>query len=161
MRKLIAAVSVLALALLLAPAALAAGGTCDGTGPGGGTGGGTGSGAGTQTQTRAHNVKYSLNGAVQAADTGASTITVLVKQSNRRARAYKGQVVTITVTATTKLYQRTVDGELVSITLADFKADDRVQSVGTLDKTDPAAPVFTAQRITLRPALGTGTTCQN
>jgi hypothetical protein len=157
MRKLIAAVSVLALALLLAPAALAAGGTCDGTGPGGGTG----SGAGTQTQTRAHNVKYSLNGTVQAADTGASTLTVLVKQSNRRARAYKGQVVTITVTATTKLYQRTVDGELVAITLADFKAGDRVQSVGTLDKTDPAAPVFTAQRITLRPALGTGTTCPN
>jgi hypothetical protein len=157
MRKLIAAVSVLALALLLAPAALAAGGTCDGTGPGGGTG----SGAGTQTQTRAHNVKYSLNGTVQAADTGASTLTVLVKQSNRRARAYKGQVVTITVTATTKLYQRTVDGELVAITLADFKAGDRVQSVGTLDKTDPATPVFTAQRITLRPALGTGTTCPN
>jgi hypothetical protein len=157
MRKLIAAVSVLALALLLAPAALAAGGTCDGTGPGGGTG----SGAGTQTQTRAHNVKYSLNGTVQAADTGASTLTVLVKQSNRRARAYKGQVVTITVTASTKLYQRTVDGELVAITLADFKAGDRVQSVGTLDKTDPAAPVFTAQRITLRPALGTGTTCPN
>lgn len=160
MRKLIAAVSVLALALLLAPVALAAGGTCDGTGPGGGTGSGTG-GGGTQTQTQAHNVKYSLNGTVQAADTGASTLTVLVKQSNRRARAYKGQVVTIAVTATTKLYQRTVDGELVAITLADFKAGDRVQSVGTLDKTDPAAPVFTAQRITLRPALGTSTTCPN
>ena len=158
MKKLIVTVAVLALALMLAPAAFAAGGTCDGTG--GGTGGG---GTGTQTQThkRAHNVKYSLNGTVQAADTEASTLSVLVKQSNRRARAYRGDVVTITVTAATKLYQRTVDGTLVVITLADFKAGDRITSVGKLDKTDAANPVFTASRITLRPAAGTCTTCAN
>lgn len=165
MKKLIVTVAVLALALMLAPAALAGDGTCDGTG--GGSGGGSGSGdcTGTQTQTqthkRAHNVKYSLHGTVQAADTEASTLSVLVRQCNRRARAYKGDVVTITVTAATKLYQRTVDGTLVAITLADFKAGDRVASVGKLDKTDPANPVFTAARVTLRPAAGTGTNCAN
>ena len=168
MRKLIALVSVLALALLVAPAALAGGGTCDGTGTGGGAGGtggagggsGAGGGAQTQKQTHARNVKYSLNGTVQAADTGASTLSVLVKQSNRRARAYEGAVVTLTLTAKTKLYRRTVDGQLVVVTLADFAAGDRITSVGTLDKTDPAAPLFTAQRITLRPAAGTGTVCK-
>jgi hypothetical protein len=136
MKKLTVAAVVLALALMLVPVAFA----------------GNGNGQGT----RAHNVKYSLNGIVQAVDPDAGTISVLVKQSNRHARAYKGDVVSLTVTATTKLYQRTVDGELVAITLADYKADDRVQSIGKLDKTDPAAPVFTALRVTLRPAL---TTC--
>ena len=52
-----------------------------------------------------------------------------------------------------------MDGELVAITLADFKAGDRVKSVGKLDKTDAAAPVFTASRITLRPAATTGPNC--
>ena len=163
MKKLIVTLAVLALALMLAPAALAGDGTCDGTG--GGSGGGSGDCTGTQTQTqthkRAHNVKYSLNGTVQAADTEASTLSVLVKQSNRRARAYKGDVVTLTVTTTTKLYRRTVDGELLVITLADFKVGDRITSVGKLDKTDAANPVFTASRITLRPAVGTCTTCAN
>jgi hypothetical protein len=163
MKKLIVTMAVLALALMLAPAAFAGDGTCDGTGGGTGNGGGNGEGTGTQTQThkRAHNVKYSLNGTVQAADTEASTLSVLVKQSNRRARAYKGDVVTLTVTAATKLYRRTVDGELVTITLADFRAGDRITSVGRLDKTDAANPVFTASRITLRPAALTGTTCAN
>jgi hypothetical protein len=146
MRKLILLAVVLAVAMTLAPAALAAGG--DGTGPGPG-------GAATQ----AHNVKYSLNGTVQAVNTDVSTLSVLVKQTNRRARAYRGDVVTITVTATTKLYQRTADGELVVITLADLAAGDRVTSVGTLDKTDPAAPLFTATRVTLRPPAGSCGTC--
>jgi hypothetical protein len=136
MKKLTLAAVVLALALLLVPVAFAANGNGQGA--------------------RAHNVKYSLNGIVQAVDPDAGTISVLVKQSNRHARAYKGTVVSLTVTTTTKLYQRTVDGELVAITLADYQADDRVQSIGKLDRTDPAAPVFTALRVTLRPAL---TTC--
>jgi hypothetical protein len=38
-------------------------------------------------------------------------------------------------------------------------AGDRVTSVGALDRSDPAAPVFTALRVTLRPAVDTGTDC--
>lgn len=147
MKKLIVLAVILTVALMLAPAALAGGGT------------GTGHSNGPGPATHAHNVKYSLNGTVQAVDASANTLSVLVKQSNRRARAYKGDVVTLVVTATTKLYQRTVDGELVAISLTDFKAGDRVQSVGKLDKTDPADPIFTAFRITLRPVIGTGTNC--
>ena len=145
MKKPIILAVILAVALTLAPVALA-GGSGNGPGPAG-------------AAACAHNVKYSLNATVRAVDTSAGTLTVLVKQSNRRARAYKGHVVTIAATATTKLYRRTVDGELVVIALADFAAGDRVRSVGTLDKTDPAAPAFTAFRITLRPAVGTGTNC--
>jgi hypothetical protein len=161
MKRLIVTVAVLALALMLAPAAFAGDGTCDGTGGGSGGGDCTGTHSQTQTHKRAHNVKYSLNGTVQTADTKASTLSVFVEQCNRRARAYKGDVVTVTVTATTKLYRRTVDGEFLVITLADFKAGDRITSVGKLDKTDAANPVFTASRITLRPAVGTCTTCSN
>ncbi len=128
--------------------------------PGGGRAARTG--GGTQTQTHAHNVKYSLSGTVQAVDTGASTLTVLVKQSNRRARAYKGHVV---VDHRDGHHQalpahrgRPAREPSPSPTSTPATA---CTSVGTLDKTDPAAPVFTAQRITLRPALGTGTTCPN
>ena len=145
MKKVLVAAVVVALALMLAPAVFAASGDGHGPGPAG-------------AATHAHNVKYSLNGTVQAADPGAGTLSVLVKQTNRRARAYKGDVVSLVVTADTKLYQRTVDGELVAITLADFKAGDRVQSVGNL-RTSPAAPVFTAFRVTLRPAATTGPNC--
>ena len=147
MRKLIVLAMALAVVLTVVPAALAAGG--DGNGPGPGTGPGS----------KARNVTYSLNGTVKAVDADAATIAVLVKSANRRARAYRGDVVTITVTAATKLYQRTVDGELVVITVADFSAGDRVTSVGRLDKTDPAAPVFTAKRVTLRLPVGTCGTC--
>jgi hypothetical protein len=158
MKRLIVAMVALTLALTLAPAAFAAGGSCDGTGPGG-NGGGAGGGAGTQAQTRSHMARYSLSGTVKAVDAGASTLSVLVNQSNHRARAYKGDVVILRVTAATKLYQRTADGQLVSVALDAFSAGDRVTSVGTLDRSDPAAPVFTALRVTLRPALGTGTNC--
>jgi hypothetical protein len=155
MRRLILALAALAASLTLAPAVLAAGGTCDGTG----AGGGAVSGAGTQTQMRAHMARYSLSGTVKAVDTGASTLSVLVRQSNHRARAYKGDVVTISVTATTRLYRRTADGQLVAVALDAFSAGDRITSVGTLDRSAPAAPVFTALRVTLRPAPGTGTNC--
>jgi hypothetical protein len=154
MKKLIVTVAVLALALMLAPAAFAGDGTCGG-------GDCTGTQSQTQTHKRAHHPKYSLNGTVQTADTKASTLSVFVRRCDRRARAYKGDVVTVTVTATTRLYRRTVDGELLVITLADFKAGDRITSVGKFDKTDAANPVFTASRITLRPAVGTCTTCSN
>ena len=145
MKKLLVAAVVVALALMLAPAVFAADGDGHGPGPAG-------------AANHAHNVKYSLNGTVQAADPGAGTLSVLVKQTNRRARAHKGDVVSLVVTADTKLYQRTVDGELVAITIADFKAGDRVQSVGNL-KTVAAAPVFTVFRVTLRPAATTGPNC--
>jgi hypothetical protein len=141
MKKLIVAAVVLALALMLVPVAFAANAGAPGA------------------ATRAQNAKYSLNGTVQAVDPDAGTVSVLIKQSNRRARAYKGDVVSLTVTTKTKLYQRTVDGQLVAITLADYKAGDRVTSMGRLDKTDPDAPVFTALRITLRPAATTGPNC--
>jgi hypothetical protein len=146
MKRLIVAVVVLALALMLAPVAFASGGDVSGPGPAG-------------AATRAHNVKYSLNGTVQAVDVDAGTLSVLVKQTNRRARAYRGDVVNLTITPTTKFYQRTVDGERVAITLADFKTGDRIQSVGKLDKSDPGAPLFTAFRVTLRPAVSTGPNC--
>lgn len=144
MKKLLTLAVLLAFMLALAPAALAAGGNA--------------SKANGATK-RARNVKYSLNGVVTAVDAENGTVSVLAKRTNRRARAYRGDVVTLTVTDATRLLRRTVDGDLVTVTLADIVAGDRVTSVGKLDKSDPASPVFTAFRITLRPALGTGTNC--
>ncbi len=121
MKKLIVTVAVLALALMLAPAAFAGDGTCDGSGGGDCTG----TQSQTQTHKRAHNVEYSERDRAERPTT-ASTLSVFVKQCNHRTRAYKGDVVTVTVTATTRLYRRTVDGKLLVVTLADFKAGDPI-----------------------------------
>jgi hypothetical protein len=154
--KVVVAGATAPVAQMPAPAALAAAGDCDGSVSGESTGGG----GGTQILAHARLAGYSLSGTVEAVDTDASAISVLIRQSNHRARAYKGDVVTVTVIATTKLYQRTGDGRLVSVTLDDaFGTGGPITSVGALDKSDATAPVFTALRVTLRPATGTRTDC--
>ena len=137
---------ILAVALAVAPVALAwGGGSGNGPGPNG-------------TATQAHNVKYSLNGTVQAADTVRQHHHG-TREAGQPPRRLQGRRDHHHRDDHDELYQRTVDEELVAITLADFKAGDRVQSVGTLDKTDLATPVFTADRVTLRPAVGAGANC--
>lgn len=99
-------------------------------------------------------VSYSLTGVATAVDATDGTMDVRVRTTNRRAVRYRGTEVTLTITPTTKLLRRTADGQLVPIALSDFTAGDRVSSVGTLDRSDPANPLFTAYRVTLRPPLG-------
>jgi len=143
MKKLLILLVVVAMVLVVAPAAFA------GNGNGNGNGDGTGNGGGSKATV----VNYSLSGTVTAV--GADSITLTVVKGNKAARAYKGQTVTLKVTATTLLYERTADRELVAATLADFAAGDRVNSSGTLDRSNAAAPVFTAKRATIALPVGT------
>jgi hypothetical protein len=145
MKKLLILLVVVAMVLVVAPAAFAGNGNGngDGTGNGGGNGGGS----------KATVVNYSLSGTVT--EVGADSITLTVVKGNKAARAYKGQTVTLNLTAATLLYERTADRELVAATLADFAVGDRVNSSGTLDRSDAAAPVFTAKRATIALPVGT------
>lgn len=141
MKKLLMLLVVAAMVLVVVPAAFA--------GNGKGNGNGKGKGGGSKATV----VNYSLSGTVTAV--GADSITLTVVKGNKAARAYKGQTVTLNVTATTLLYERTADRELVAATLADFAAGDRVNSSGTVDRSNAAAPVFTARRATIALPVGT------
>lgn len=139
MKKLLMLIAVVAMALVIVPAAFA------------GNGNGQGGGAGSKATV----VNYSLSGTVTAVDAEAGAITVTIVKANKAARAYKGKTVTLNVAATTLLNERTADGDLVAATIADFAAGDRVTSTGRLDRTDAAAPIFTAKRVTIALPLGT------
>ncbi len=131
MRKLIVLAVVIALALVVAPAALA------GNGHGG---------------SKASVVTYSLSGNVTAVDADNGVVSVTVVRANRAARGFKGDVVDLKVAATTRLYERTADGDLVVVQLADISAGERITSMGSLKKTTGA---FSAKRITIALPIGT------
>ena len=133
MRKLIVLAVVVALALLVVPAAFA------------------GNGAGNGGSKKAV-VNYSLSGTVTAVDADNGVVSVTVVKANKAARAYKGQTVDLTVAATTLYYERTADGERVAVTLADIAAGDRITSTGKLTK---AIGAFSAKRITIALPVGT------
>jgi hypothetical protein len=133
MRKLIVLAVVVALALLVVPAALA------GNGPGNGG-------------SKAAVVNYSLSGNVTAVDADNGVVSVTVVKANKAARGYKGETVDLKVAATTLYYERTADGERVAVTLADITAGDRITSSGKLTK---ATGAFSAKRITIALPVGT------
>ena len=149
MKKLLILAVIALVALTIVPVALA------GNGPGDGTGACPGACPGP----RAGGAQYAINGTVAAV--GASSLSVVVKSGNRAVRASVGKTVVLNVTATTLLYERLADGTLVTVTLADFAAGDRVTSVGTVNVADAANPVFTAYRVTLLPPVGTCPGCPN
>lgn len=139
MKKLLMLIAVVAMALVVAPAAFA------------GNGNGHGGGAGSKATV----VNYSLSGTLTAVDAEAGAITVTVVKANRAARTYKGKTVKLNVTTMTLLRERTADGDLVVAALTDFAAGDRVTSAGRLNRSDAAAPVFTAKRVTIALPVGT------
>lgn len=131
MRKLIVLAVVVALALLVVPAAFA------GNGPGG---------------SKAAVVNYSLRGNVTAVDADNGIVSVTVVKASKAARGYKGDTVDLKVAATTLCYERTADGERIAVTLPDISAGDRITSTGKLTK---ATGAFSARRITIALPLGT------
>jgi len=133
MRKLIVLAVVVALALLVVPAAFA----------------GNSNGAGGSKATV---VNYSLSGNVTDVDAADGVVSVTVVKANKAARGYKGQTVDLKVSGTTLYYERTADGERVAVTLADISAGDRITSTGKLTK---AAGTFSAKRITIALPIGT------
>lgn len=159
MRKLLILAVVALAALSIVPAALAGNGPGDGTGTGTcpGTGTGTGPGAGSGPQARG--ARYAVSGTVTAI--GADSLTITVKSGNRAVRKSIGKTVVLAITADTLLYKRSADRTRVTATLADFAVGDRMTSVGTVDRSVAADPVFTAYRVTLRPPVGTCPGCPN
>ena len=138
MRKLIVVAVVVALALLVVPAAFA----------GNGNGG-----------SRKAVVNYSLSGNVTAVDADNGAVSVTFAKADKAARAYKGKTVDLKVATATLLYERTADGERVAVTLADITAGDRITSTGK-PFTPRATGAFSAKRITIalpiRTCLTTG-----
>jgi len=133
-KKLLLIVVVAALALTLAPLALA---------------GGPGHGG------RKHGkAKFNLVGVVvtkSVADTTAdpaaiSTITIKVKAGTKTVRAFRGKEATMNVAPGAKVWMLTRDGA-VAKTLADVPDGAGVKVRGTIDRTDPANPVFTIKNL--------------
>jgi hypothetical protein len=159
MRKLFILAVVAVVALTIVPAALAGNGNGPGDGTGTGVCTGTGTGPGSGFGPQAGGARYTVNGTVTAV--GTDSLTVTVKSGNRAVRKSIGKTVVLAITADTLLYERNADRTLVNATLADFAAGDRVTSVGTVDLSVAADPVFTAYRVTLRPPVGTYPGCPN
>jgi len=157
MKKLLILAVIALFALSVVPAALAGNGGGGGTGPGDGTG--TGVCPGTCPGPQAGGTQYAVNGTVTAI--GADSLTITVKSGNRAMRTSVGKSIALKVTADTLLYERTIDRTLVTITLDDFAVGDRANSVGTIDLSDAANPVFTAYRVTLLPPVGSWPGCPN
>jgi hypothetical protein len=133
-KKLLLIVVVAALALTLAPLALA---------------GGPGHGGWKHGKA-----KFNLVGVVvtkSVADTtvdpaALSTITIKVKAGTKTVRACRGKEATMNVAPGAKVWMLTRDGA-VAKTLADVPDGARVKVRGTIDRTDPANPVFTIKNL--------------
>ena len=145
MRRLIVLAVVVALALLIVPAAFA------GNGPGG-SGGSGGCGGSNGSGPQAAVVNYSLSGNVTAVDADNGIVSVTVVRANKAARGYKGETVDLRVASTTLYYERTADGERVAVMLTDISVGDRITSSGKLTK---ATDTFQAKCITIALPLGT------
>ena len=95
---------------------------------------------------------FALEGIVTARDPVAETITVTVWAGNQWVKDYIAKSLTVVVTADTKI-RRSADPEGTFITLADVPVEATVNIGGLYD---PAANLFTAQRVILNSPLHTG-----
>ena len=85
-------------------------------------------------------------GNVQAVDTANGRLVERVTLASEGVAQYLGDDLTIVVTARTQLLRP--HGRLYhTITLADVRLGDHVRVTGKIDLTDPAHPVYTAQRV--------------
>ena len=134
MKKLLVTVAVLAACLMLTPMAWSAA-------PG--------------TPPASHH--FLCSGPVSAVDTGQSTLTLTVHKGCGPAHRLAGEELTVLVTADTTIYALSHDGK-TAIGLGDIEVGDRAVICGTVDMTDPAAPVYTAKLILDRPAAAPGPT---
>ena len=129
MKRLVPIVLLVAVALLVVPLASAAGK------PGGGFAHGK--------------AKFDLVGTLNAVDATAGTITVKVKAGTKTVRAWRGVELTMTVDANARIRLVTADG-CTTVTLADLPTDAKVKVRGRIDRTDPAAPLFTAHVVKVK-----------
>jgi hypothetical protein len=93
--------------------------------------------------------KFNLVGKVIAVDatptdTTAGTVTIKVKAGTKTVRAFRGQEAVMNVALSAKVRLVTEDG-VVKVALADVPVDGKVKVRGVIDRTDPANPVFTVK----------------
>jgi hypothetical protein len=98
--------------------------------------------------------KFNLVGTVvavdaAATDTTAGTVTVKVKAGTKTVRAFRGKEAVMNVALTAKVRLLTDDGA-VAIALADVPPGGKVIVRGVIDRTDPAAPVFTVKHLKVK-----------
>ncbi len=87
--------------------------------------------------------KFTLVGKITALDATAQTVTVEIRNGNRAAKAYVGQAVVLTTTASTRFLSS--DGTTTTvITFADLKIGDQISAQGAISGT-----VWQASRITV------------
>lgn len=111
MKKIVITLLVLALALAMATPALAATGPLGKTTP-----------------------KFTLVGKITALDPAAKTVTVEIFNSSRAAKAYVGQNVVLTITATTRLLSND-DTTATVITFDDLKVGSQISAQGAVSGT--------------------------
>jgi hypothetical protein len=136
MKRSIAVVCMLVVALVIVPMALA------GNGNGHGNLGG---------HAWAHGkAKFQLNGVVVSADPATGSLVVKVKSGSKTVKQFRGQELTLLVDPEARFVDGTADdsGEAsATLTLADLVAGARVHLGGRIDRTDPANPVFVARKV--------------
>jgi len=79
--------------------------------------------------------------------TPATTLTVYVKAGTKTVRASRGANLTMNVDPAARVRLVKIGEGCVDGTLADLVQGMKVKVRGTIDRTDPDAPVFTAKRI--------------
>ncbi len=90
--------------------------------------------------------KFQLQGTVVSADPATSTLVVLVKAGSKQVKSYRGLELTLTVAAGARIFADNSD-TAPPLTLADVFPGAVVHVGGTIDRTDPAAPVYLAGKV--------------
>jgi hypothetical protein len=92
---------------------------------------------------------FTAAGKVQAVDTKNGRLVVRVWLASIGVAPYLGDDLTVVVTADTQLL-RAHGNRFRSITLGDIALGDHVRVTGTIDRSVPRSPVFTANRVIAR-----------
>ena len=110
--------------------------------------------AGKADKAKAHGnggSKFQLEGVVVSFDAATQTLVVTVKSGSKTIKAFRGLPLTIIVAADARM----VDGSSESgpgLTAEALTAGSKVHVGGVIDRTDPAAAVFTATKVILQVA---------
>jgi len=93
--------------------------------------------------------KFQCQAKVVSVDAATGVIVVSVKNGSKAMKAYRGKQITLQIDPKAKLVNATVDPS-VPLTLDELVPDAKVGIGGTIDRSQPDAPVFTATRIVLK-----------
>ncbi len=84
---------------------------------------------------------FSCSGQITAVDTDLGTITLTVARGTRAVHDAVGGTLTLATTGTSVL-RILADGAVTTVSLSDLTIGERIAATGTIDRTDPASPVY-------------------